>query len=155
MKRLQFPQERFVRLFRLFILSKVPPSAQPGRRPASAYKVSGISPIPQPKVFLSDHAKSVSIPTSFYRQSQGEIPENKGREFGNTHGSFCRYKLYFLFIHNNFDLNILIHYKCTIFFGIMQGIRQLFYKKTRNTAKTSANRIYLSRQTSGHRIFVM
>lgn len=30
-----------------------------------------------------------------------------------------------------------------------------FTKKTRNTAKTSANRIYLSRQTSGHRIFVM
>ena len=32
---------------------------------------------------------------------------------------------------NNFDLNILIHYKCTTFFGIMQEIRQLFYKKNK------------------------
>lgn len=41
------------------------------------------------------------------------------------------------------------------FFGTEQGIRQLFSKKTRNTAKTSANRIYLSRQAAGSRIFVM
>ena len=31
----------------------------------------------------------------------------------------------------------------------------ILQKKQGNTAKTSANRIYLSRQTSGHRIFVM
>lgn len=30
-----------------------------------------------------------------------------------------------------------------------------FNKKTRNTAETSANRIYLSRQATGRRIFVI
>lgn len=107
------------------------------------------------KFFFQTTRSPYPYPHPFIGSLRGRFREIKERKFGNTHGSFCRYKLYFFIIHNNFDLNILIHYKCTIFFGIMQGIQQLFYKKTRNTAKTSANRIYLSRQTSGHRIFVM
>lgn len=83
------------------------------------------------KFFFQTTRSPYPYPHPFIGSLRGRFREIKERKFGNTHGSFCRYKLYFFIIHNNFDLNILIHYKCTTFFGIMQGIRQLFYKKNK------------------------